>query len=64
VTADVDARFALLLRVVREMKRGDEVSEHLLHVDSMVGRLKLQVYSDERLVVAKMDGWPQVRSSN
>ena len=62
VTAEVDACFALLLRVTREMKRtGDESSDHLLHLDSLVGRLNLQVYSEERFIVGKFDGWPQVR---
>ena len=62
MTAEVDACFALLLRVTREMKRtGDESSDHLLHLDSLVGRLNLQVYSEERFIVGKFDGWPQVR---
>ena len=62
MTAEVDACFALLLRVTREMKRtGDESSDHLLHLDSLVGRLNLQVYSEERFIVCKFDGWPQVR---
>ena len=61
VTAEVDACFALLLRVTREMKRtGDASSDHLLHLDSLVGRLNLQVYSEERFMVGKFDGWPQV----
>ena len=61
VTAEVDACFALLLRVRREMRRtGDESSDHLLHLDSLVGRLNLQVYSQERFIVGKFDGWPQV----
>jgi len=63
VTAEVDACFALLLRVTREMKRtGDESSDHLLHLDSLVGRLNLQVYSEERFIVCKFDGWPQIRT--
>ena len=72
VTAEVDACFALLLRVRRSMGRrwtggnagaggGDiAASDHLLHLDGLVGRLNLQVYSEERFVVGKFDGWPQV----
>ena len=64
MTAEVDACFALLLRVRRSMGRRtgerDAASDHLLHLDGLVGRLNLQVYSDERFVVGKFDGWPQV----
>ncbi len=60
MTGEVDGRFAILLRVTREMRRGDESSDHLLHADSFRGRLNVQVYSDERFMVAKFDGWPQV----
>ena len=66
VTSDLEASFRLSLtaRDASSSSSSSSTSERaVLRVKRLRGRLNLAALSRERIVVAKMDGWPEVRTA-
>ncbi|XP_059087101.1 uncharacterized protein LOC131883608 isoform X2 [Tigriopus californicus] len=70
VTADLVAAFSLHMRIQipssevgkREKNTPTEQWDWLLLVQELRGRISLAILSRERLIIAKLDGWPEVTS--
>jgi hypothetical protein len=56
----MEASFALFLRLTRLVDGRRERTEFVFHAERLRGRFSLAVLAAERLVSAKMDGWPEV----
>ena len=60
VTGDLDSRLVIFLRATRNVGANSHSTDYLMYVDKMRGRVNLAVLSRERLVISKLDGWPEV----
>ena len=62
ITADLEASFVISLRSRRLVDGKSDVTDFTLEVERMRGRLNVAVLSRERLLIGKMDGWPDLKT--
>lgn len=61
VTGDFEARFALLVRVCREQRDHQSISDYRLQAERLRGRLNVSVdLRESSTALLKFDGWPDV----
>ena len=60
MTGDLSCRLVIFVRATRSVGSSPHATDYLFYVDKMRARVNLAVLSRERLVIAKLDGWPEV----
>jgi len=61
ISCDISASISFLLRTSRPIRESMATTEFLLHVDRLRGRFSITVISSEHLVIAKLEGWPDIK---
>jgi len=61
ISCDISASISFQLRTSRPIRESMATSEFILHVDRLRGRFSITVISSEHLVIAKLEGWPDIK---
>jgi len=62
VSSDINVSFALKIKTSRPIQDRLEMAYFTLVVDKLRARFSLTVIQTERLLIAKLDGWPDLKS--
>merc|ERR1711962_1585793 len=61
ITSDISATISFLLRTSRPVRDSILTADYILHVDRLRGRFSMTVITGEALVIAKLEGWPDIK---
>ena len=61
ITADVDLKKGTIFSHVHFKEPKQSRQDVTFHIDKIKGRLNLAVMTRERMVIVKLDGWPEVK---